>query len=60
MRSTEFETGFVTRLFNFLRGYWELLTPVSGPAWFVLVTLLLIFAAFTLRGKGKPSEKPKS
>ncbi len=51
---------FVTRLFNFLRGFWELLTPVSGPAWFVLVTLLLIFAAFTLRGKGKPSEKPKS
>lgn len=42
---------FVTRLFNFLRGFWELLTPVSGPAWFVLVTLLLIFAAFTLRWK---------
>ena len=51
---------FATRLFDFVRGFWELITPVSGPFWFVLVTLLLVFAGFTLRSKGKPSEKPKS
>ncbi len=51
---------FITRLFAFLRGLWELITPVSGPVWFVLVTLLLVFAGFTLRSRGKPSEKPKS
>jgi hypothetical protein len=49
-----------TRILDFLRGFWELITPVSGQAWFALIFLILIVAAFTLRSKGKPSEKPKS
>ena len=49
-----------TAFLNVLRGFWALITPVSGQVWFLILTLILIFAAITLRGKGKPSEKPKS
>jgi hypothetical protein len=52
---------FFTRIFDFLRGLWEIITPVSGQAWFALIFVILIIAAFTLRSKNsKPSEKPKS
>ena len=56
--------ALVLEMFNALlavvRGFWALITPVSGPFWFLILTLILIFAALTLRGKSKASEKPKS
>ncbi len=53
--------AFFTRIFDFLRGLWEIITPVSGQAWFILIFVILLIAAFTLRSKNsKPSEKPKS
>ena len=56
----ELTAEFFTRLVNFLRGFWQIITPVSGPFWFMLITLILIFAGFTLRSKGKSGEKAKS
>jgi hypothetical protein len=49
-----------TQIFGFLHGLWEIITPISGQAWFALIFVILIIAAFTLRSKNKPSEKPKS
>lgn len=43
-----------------LTALWALLTPVSTQAWFLILTIILIAAAFTLRGKGKSGEKAKS
>lgn len=52
--------GVFTRILDFLRGFWEIITPVNGQVWFAIIFVILIFAAFTLRSKNKPSEKPKS